>query len=478
MSERLHEKCAVAAASLNDEAVSAAPYVYDTLFALQHRGTEASGITTNDSAGQMESKKGLGMVKDVFQAEDFTRLLGSCGIGHNRYSTSGNKNDHFQPVVDEPMGFAFAHNGNLPDVRQLRRTLEKQGLSVNKRNDSELAGLAIAYCLRGKDKDLPAAVERTYPFLSGAFSCVAMHRNTVVAFRDQYGIRPLELGQLEDGMVVSSETCGLDIVGAQPLRAVNPGEMVVIEKGEIVHETQLAVPTPKFDMFEYVYFARPDSYLGGKRVSEVRRSFGESLAYMHPPTEENGDDIVVIPVPDTSTPAAEGYASAIGLHYEQAIIKNRYIGRTFMQVDQRSRQHALKRKHSIISERVEGKHVYLIDDSIVRLNTMPNIVAAMYAAKAKSVSVLIASAPVRFPDFYGIDTPDQKELAAATMTVEQMREKIGARYLGFLSISAMVDATSQPYSQFNLASFNGEYPIDIGEHKNSIVSPVSYEYME
>jgi amidophosphoribosyltransferase len=231
-------------------------------------------------------------------------------------------------------------------------------------------------------------------------------------------------------------------------------------------------------MFEFVYFARHDSLLYGQRVNEVRRRFGEQLAEQHPPQMNDSDNVLVVPVPDTSIPAAEGYAEKLGLRHRQAIIKNRYIGRTFMQATDGLRNEQLRRKHNTIPEAIKGRDIILIDDSIVRLNTMPRLVKLAFVSGARSVSVLVASPPVRFPDYYGIDTPQQSELAAANMTVEQMREKTGSRYLGFLSLSRMVKATGLRAEEFNLSCFNGDYPIGIGYRKNEVTAPISMEFAD
>jgi amidophosphoribosyltransferase len=244
---------------------------------------------------------------------------------------------------------------------------------------------------------------------------------------------------------------------------------------------QITKGEKKLDMFEFVYFARHDSYLYNQRVNEVRRRFGEQLAEEHRPYQDDPSKVVVVPVPDTSIPVAEGYAKALGLEHTQALIKNRFIGRTFMQPTQADRSRHLRRKHNIIDEAVAGNDVIYIDDSIVRLNTLPRLVSLAYAAGAHSVSVLVGSPPVRFPDFYGIDTPHQSELAAANLTIEEMREQMGddkkCHYLGFLSLNGMVAATRLPAGMFNLSCFTGEYPIDIGERRAEIHEPVSWEYV-
>lgn len=475
MSFEIREKCAVAGVVMQDQDMIASPIVYEELFALQHRGAEASGIVSDPNSDNLQYRCANGLVRDVYSQEHMEGLLGSVAIGHNRYSTSGSKNGHFQPFIDKPIGFAFGHNGNLPVTKSLESHLQKNNIRTEYFNDSEMMGLAIAQNIRN-GRNLVDAIELAYPLFQGAFSCVAMHDGMVVAFRDPKGIRPLALGRFDEGYTVTSETCGLDIVGANYIREVEPGEMVIITKDGF--ESKNITETDgdsKLDMFEYVYFARHDSILYGQRVNEVRRKFGQRLAIKHPPMTDDASNILVVPVPDTSVPAAEGYADTLGLKHGQAIIKNRYIGRTFMHESQKVRKQQLRRKHTMIPEIIEGKDLILIDDSIVRLNTMPLIVELAHELNARSVSVIIASPPVRFPDHYGIDTPEQSELGAAVLTREEMRQKIQCDFLGFLSVSAMVDATGIPSDRFNLSSFTGEYPIDIGRHKQNIQTPRSME---
>lgn len=476
MAEEAKEKCAVAAVVGSDHGLHASELVYEELFAMQHRGAEASGMASSLPEGGITNHRDNGVVVDVYKEKHIRELAGSVAIGHNRYSTSGSKKKHMQPFVDEAVDYALAHNGNLPVTERLEGYLAKHNISPAHINDSEMMGHAIGQRLR-KKHDLPTAIERSYSLFEGAFSCVALHDGMVVAFRDPKGIRPLALGKFDGGYAVSSETSGLDIIDAAYEREIEPGEMVIITKDGI-ESKQIAEGENKLDMFEFVYFARHDSQLYGQRVNEVRRKFGEELADQHPPQTDDLKNIVVVPIPDTSTPAAEGYAEKLGLSHRSAVIKNRYIGRTFMLPNHTMRKQNLRRKHNIIPEAVDGKDVIFMDDSIVRLNTYPRLVKLAYMCGARSVSALIASPPVRFPDYYGIDTPSQSELAAANMTVEQMRQKVGSSHLGFLSLSRMVRATGLPADMFNLSCFTGEYPIDIGSRKKEISAPVSMEYID
>ena len=471
--DRLHEKCAVVGVSVKQSGSEAAHTAYRALFALQHRGVEGSGIAVTDG-GALTFVRKPGMVRDVFSENDINSLEGLVAVGHNRYSTNGNRHAHLQPVLNESIGFALAHNGNIPDTAELEAYLEKRGYITSHYNDSELFGNAIASKLHG-GRTFADAISEVAAITSGAYACVATHAGELVGFRDPKGIRPLEIGRFENGIILASETCALDTVGAEHICSVLPGEIVTIRDGEIVDSYQFAKADEHLDAFELVYFARHDSILLGQRVDTVRRRFGAELAALHPPNKAK-ENIVVTAVPDTSVPAAESYAAELGLAYRTAIIKNRYIGRTFMQPTQASRQDSLRLKHTMIPELIKGKDLIMIDDSIVRGNTLPRLVALARELGAVSVTILIASPPIRYPDFYGVDTPSQDELIAANMSVEDMRKEIGADYLGFLSVSAMVQAIGVPRDRLSIAAFTGEYPVDIGRQRSSVRRPAGDEY--
>lgn len=475
ISDKLHEKCAVVGVSTRDSGSTSAHTAYRALFALQHRGVEGSGITATDG-GSLVSVRKPGMVRDVFQQPDIDKLQGKIAVGHNRYSTNGDRHAHLQPVLNDSIGFALAHNGNIPDTEALETYLQKRGYITSQYNDSELFGNAIASKLHG-GRDFHEAISEISAITHGAYACVATHGGNLVGFRDPHGIRPLEIGRFEGGIILASETCALDTIGAEHVRSVKPGEIVVIRDGELVESHQYAEADEHFDAFELVYFARHDSIMCGQRIDTVRRRFGVALANAHKPTA-NKKDVVVTAVPDTSVPAAESYAAELGLHYTTAIIKNRYIGRTFMQPTQTSRHDSLRLKHTMIPELIVGKDLVMIDDSIVRGNTLPRLVALARELGAKSVTILIASPPIRYPDFYGVDTPSQDELMAANMSVEEMRQAIGADHLGFLSVTAMVDAIGVARENLNLASFTGEYPVALGKRQEQIRPVVHDEYLE
>lgn len=489
MGELLGEKCAVAAVSINESTAEIAPdhienaaeLVREALFAMQHRGTEASGIAGMSESGELRHHRADGMVKDVYRQDDIDRLWSASAVGHNRYATSGSKCGKPQPVIDEAVGSAFAHNGNLPDTSVLQDHLALHNIRTSSLVDSEMMGLSLFQYIR-QGYDIDEAAQLAYPLFRGAFSSVALHapmrstEQTTIAFRDAMGIRPLALGKIAGGYAVASETCGLDMIGATYERDVRPGEMIRMQ-GESISSTQLAEGQEKLDIFELVYFASPSSWLYGQRVNDVRYRSGVELAKQHPPIVDH-ENVVVIPVPETSIPAAEGYAAALNLRARRGIVKNQYSGRTFMQNSQQNRQEMLRRKHAPLEEVYAGRDVVLIDDSIVRLNTLPALVERM-SAKARSVSVLLASPPVRFPDFYGIDTPSQDKLAAANLTIEQMRQRIpGCSYLGFLSLSGLITATGVQRDRFSLSCFTGEYPVDIGGRRREIRTPISMEAID
>ncbi|QQS22356.1 amidophosphoribosyltransferase [Candidatus Saccharibacteria bacterium] len=476
--DRLRERCAVVGVSVANYGDEAAKIAYQALFALQHRGVEASGIATNASTGGVHAVRRLGMVRDVFRKDDLLGLTGSVATGHNRYSTNGDKNDHPSPIVNSDTGDAQSHNGNLPDTSYLDDMLRRRGYRVNQYNDSGKLGKATFLGIADSGGNIEESVRDIISHVDGAYACTGIHDDMMYTFRDAHGVRPLELGTFDGGVVAASETCALDTIGAEHLRSVQPGELVVARNGLIIFSAQLREPTPHFDMFELVYFARPDSVMLGERVSEVRRRFGHQLATLHGDHLSTLSHPLIVPVPDTSVFAAEGLSEQTHITHEMAIIKNRYVGRTFMQPSQESRRSSLQIKHTMNGERISGRDIVLVDDSIVRGNTLPRLVQLARSLGARSVTILIASPPIRYPDFYGTDTPDQRELMAANLTVEQMRLAFGADYLGFLSVSTMVSATGQNAEAFNLSPFLGDYPIPIGDLAKNIRTPISLEYTD
>ncbi len=455
----LHEKCAVFA--IFEPGQEVARTVYYGLYALQHRGQESSGIVTSDGKHFYRHRE-QGLVAQVYDDADLEVLHGGIAIGHNRYSTSGpSVAHHGQPVLHNEAGVAFAHNGNLPSTQALEEFLDKHGIEHSESNDSEMMSAAISYYMES-GLNLANAVERCYKYFTGAFACVAMSRDQVVAFQDPCGIRPLSVGKTEHGWVVASETCAFDTIGAALLCEVKAGEMIILDQHGM-RSRQLADPNPKLDIFEFVYFARPDSLIMGQRVGEVRRALGAQLAKEHLLKAD-----VVIPMPDSAIPAALGYAQATGIPFEHALIKNRYIHRTFIQPNDNVRHQDLRLKLNPVPEVLMGKRVIVVDDSIVRGTTTRKMIRMLYGAGAKTVAVLISSPPVKYPDFYGIDTPRQSDLIAAHMSVEEIREDIGSDYLGYLSFDGMIKATNLPPDQLSTSCFSGIYPINIRERAKEI----------
>jgi amidophosphoribosyltransferase len=460
--EGIGEKCAIF--GVYGKGMDVARLTYFGLFALQHRGQEGSGIAVADG-DSIHAHKKYGLVAQAFTEEDIESLTGHIAIGHNRYSTSkGGGEEHIQPMIVGNGTLAFAHNGNLPSTAALEQFLQGKGMDTSEWSDSRLMAEAIAVYLN-EGKNLAAAVTAAYPLFTGAFSIVAMTKDALVAARDSKGIRPLSLAKANGGFVVSSETCALPAAGAEFIRDIAPGEMVVIDDTG-AHATTIAEGEQKLDIFEFIYFARHDSVLLGKSVYEVRKNFGAELAKEYPIQAD-----VVIGVPETSLPAALGYSQASGIPYEMGLNKNRYIQRTFIQQDQRQRDKSVKMKLTPVPGVLAGKRVVVIDDSIVRGTTSKPIVDLLKEAGAKEVHFLVSSPPICFPDFYGIDTPAQDKLIAFGKSVEEIREYIGATSLHYLSLAGVIRATGLPESMFNTSPFTGEYPIDLKERKLEISYP-------
>lgn len=474
--ETVQEKCGIF--GVYGEGLDVSRLSFFGLFALQHRGQENSGLAASDGTA-LRAHKGEGLVTQVYTEDVIKDLPGHIAIGHNRYSTFGGTGlGHTQPVVVEQVPgiskekgitiadglLAFAHNGNLPSVRTLIEFLEKNGIDPANRSDSEMMAEAIGHHLRS-GKSLGDSVQEAFPLFTGAFSALAMTKDTLVAVRDTCGIRPLAIGKLNGGFIFASETCAFHAIGAEFIREVEPGEMVVVDKDGL-RSVQVAPATPKVDMFEFVYFARPDSIISGRSVYEVRRNFGLQLANEYPVQAD-----LVVPVPETAIPVATAYANALGLPFEMGLVKNRYIHRTFIQPEQHARDLGVKMKLTPLPEVLEGKRVVIMDDSIVRGTTSRQIVKMLFEAGAKEVHFLVSSPPVRYPDFYGIDIPRQEDLIASRKTVEEIREYLGATSLHYLSLEGMIAATGLPADRFSTSCFTGVYPIDLHERARDFTVP-------
>lgn len=459
---KVKEKCAVF--GTYSRLPDAARTTYYGLFALQHRGQEGSGIAASDGRF-IRTHKAEGLVPQVY-SENIMQLINGANlaIGHNRYGTShGEKTSDYylQPVNFYP-DFALAHNGNIPCTKKMVSFLSELGIETKYKNDSQLIYELIYYFFK-KLGNMCDAMKQALLYFDGAYNLIMLTPTTLYAFRDPHGIRPLSVGLYDDGnYVVSSETCAINTVQAQLVRDVEPGELIEIDE-QGLRSCQVVRGEKKLDIFEFVYFARPDSYLYGQRVHEVRRRFGQVLG-KH--LTLNAD--VVIPVPDSAIPAAEGVSETTGVLYRHALIKNRYIARTFISPGEHLRNSMSEMKYNVISEAVKGKRVILVDDSIVRLNTIPRLVKRLYSEGACEVHVAIASAPVLFPDFYGIDLAEQTKLVAAWHTIEEMREKIGCTSLTYLPYDEMIKAVGVDESLLYTGCFTGKYPTDLGESVKTV----------
>ncbi|HEY1316981.1 MAG TPA: amidophosphoribosyltransferase [Gaiella sp.] len=432
---------------------------YFGLFALQHRGQESAGIAVWEG-GRVTALREMGLVPQVFDEEKLAALPGEVAIGHTRYSTTGGARwSNAQPLVVHGAArtVALGHNGNLVDLGALRDELLGEGVTLSSSSDTEVIGALLAR----NAAPLPEAVADTMGRLAGAYSVVAIADGALVAFRDPLGIRPLSLGRIGEDWVVASETCALDLVGAELVGDVEPGEVVWVEE-DGCHRAQ-AVPRGRKAscIFEHVYFARPDSHLDGTGVHAARVRMGERLAEEAPVVAD-----LVMPIPDSGTPAAIGFAKRSGLPYEEGLIKNRYVGRTFIEPDQALRRQGIKLKFNPLAE-IEGRRLVVVDDSIVRGNTMRALVEMLRGAGAAEVHVRISSPPVVSPCFYGIDMADEDELAAAHRSVEEMREHIDATTLSYLSLEGMQWATRLPEELVCRACFTRRYPTAVPPERSA-----------
>ncbi len=426
---------------------------YFGLYALQHRGQESAGIAVSDGA-RIVVFKDMGLVSQVFDESVLSTLRGHMAIGHCRYSTTGSPTwENAQPTFrsTDRGSLALTHNGNLINTPELAARLEPGQLTAT--TDTEVLTALLATREGGPLK----AAHEILPVTRGAFSLVFMDERTLYAARDPEGIRPLVLGRLERGWAVASETAGLDIVGAQFVREVEPGEIIAID-ADGVRSERFAEPRPKGCVFEYVYIARPDTTIAGRSVQATRVEVGRLLAKEHPVEAD-----MVIPTPESGTPAAIGYAEASGIPYGQGFVKNSYVGRTFIQPSQTLRQLGIRLKLNPLREAVAGKRLVVVDDSIVRGNTQRAIVRMLREAGAKEVHVRISSPPVRWPCFYGIDFATRAELIAGNLNVEEIRQSLGADSLGYISLEGLISATDQPKERLCRACFDGVYPIPVEE---------------
>ncbi|MDG1957689.1 MAG: amidophosphoribosyltransferase [Candidatus Binatia bacterium] len=456
--DRFHEECGVVGVFGHPEAANLA---YLALYALQHRGQESAGIVSS-RGDALISHRGLGLVADIFHPEMIRRLEGTSAIGHNRYATHGEtvlKNA--QPLVVEYAGgpLAVAHNGNLVNAVELRAELERRGSIFQSNSDTEVVIHLIAQSEKGPLLD---RVVDALKHVRGAYSIVFLARDQLIAVRDPYGFRPLVLGRIRDKgtYVVVSETCALDLINAEYVREVEPGEVIVIDDSGMRSMKPLEVVEPRRCVFEYVYFARPDSQVFGRTVYNVRRELGRQLA-----RESLVDADVVTPVPDSGVPAALGYAQQSGIPYELGLIRNHYVGRTFIEPSDSIRHFGVRVKLNAVSEVLRGKRVVVVDDSLVRGTTSKKIVTMMRNAGAAEVHMRICSPPTIRPCYYGVDTPTTSELVGASKSVEEIRQAIGADTLSYLSDEGLYAFEDQPENKSTYcdACFTNRYPVAVDE---------------
>ncbi|MBD1373355.1 amidophosphoribosyltransferase [Hazenella sp. IB182357] len=461
--DELNEECGVFAVVGRPDA---AQLTYYGLHALQHRGQESAGIVVTDQT-RFHVQRGTGLVTEVFQTDSIHHLVGNTAIGHVRYSTTGGTGiQNAQPLVfNFAKGeLALASNGNLVNAKELRIELEQQGSIFQTTTDTEVIAHLIA---RSQAPRLEDAVKEALSHIKGAYALLILTNDQLIAVEDPHALRPFSLGQIGDAYVFSSETCAFDVIGAELIRDIEPGEMIIVDK-EGLRTSRIASPAPRaVCAFEYVYFARPDSDIAGINVHASRKRMGQQLAEESPIEAD-----VVTGVPDSSTSAAIGFAEASGIPYELGLIKNRYVGRTFIQPSQALREQGVKMKLSAVRGVVRGKRVVMVDDSIVRGTTSRRIIRLLREAGATEVHVRISSPPVINPCFYGIDTPDRDQLIAANQTLEEMRQEIGADTLAFISPQGMIESIGRKTNEHNgghcLACFTGEYPIAIEEELESV----------
>jgi amidophosphoribosyltransferase len=457
MFDKLHEECGVVAIYGHPEAANLA---YLSLYALQHRGQESAGIASSDGR-DIHCYKAMGHVADIFTPAALSELAGELAIGHTRYSTSGDTVlGNAQPfsVACNKGRIAVAHNGNITNAAELRRELEREGSIFQASSDTEVILHLVA---RSRERTLAGALREALLQLEGAFSLVFLAEDRVIVARDPHGFRPLALGQMElSGQrmcyAFASETCAFDLIGATYLNDVEPGEMVIVGPEGMTREQYTPALEPAHCVFEHVYFARPDSIVFGRSVQESREKLGRLLAI-----EQPADADVVVPVPDSGVPAAIGFSAESGIPFRQALIRNHYVGRTFIEPSQAIRDFGVKLKLNPVRSLLEGKRVVLVDDSIVRGTTSRKIVRMVRNAGAREVHLRISCPATKSPCYYGVDTPSENELIAANNTVEEIRRFVEADSLGYLSLSALRDAVGDDRSQFCYACYTGDYPTEL-----------------
>jgi amidophosphoribosyltransferase len=448
----MHESCGVF--GVYASGINVAQTTFFALFALQHRGQESAGIAAADGR-EIRLHTNMGLVSQAFTETDLASLKGHIAIGHNRYSTTGSSRPlNAQPIIAKSGGvtIALAHNGNIINARPLRDELQERGYHFRTGSDSEvIANLILASPGPNWQKRIEHAMHR----LQGAYSLAILTEDELIAVRDPFGVRPLCLGAIDNGWSIASESCALDHIGAQFIREIEPGEIVVIDSHGMkgLNETE---GRKALCIFEYIYFARPDSIIQGKLLYPAREAMGRILAEEYPV-----DADLVMGVPDSATAAGIGYSNGSGIPYCEGLVKNRYVGRTFIEPDQRMRELGVQLKFNPLSDIIAGKRLVVVDDSIVRGTTTPRVVSLLKKAGASEVHLRICAPPIRHPCFFGVDMASKWELIAARKTIPEIREHLGADSLGYLSLEGLIRAVDLPRDIFCLACFTGAYPIPV-----------------
>jgi amidophosphoribosyltransferase len=448
----MHESCGVF--GVHASGVNVAQATFFALFALQHRGQESAGIAVTDG-NEIKVHTRMGLVSQAFTETDLTLLKGHISIGHNRYSTTGSSRPtNAQPIIvkSEGLTIALAHNGNIINSKLLCDELQERGYHFHTSTDSEvIANLILASPGQNWQQKIGHAMHR----LQGAYSLVILTEDKLIGVRDPFGVRPLCLGTIDSGWSIASESCALDHIGAQFTREIEPGEIVVIDS-QGVKSFNKKDGKKALCIFEYIYFARPDSIIQGKLLYQTREAMGRILAEEYPV-----DADFVMGVPDSATAAGIGYANASGIPYCEGLLKNRYVGRTFIEPDQRIREIGVQLKFNPLSRIIAGKKLVVVDDSIVRGTTTPRVVSLLKKAGASEVHLRICAPPIRYPCFFGVDMATRWELIAARKTIPEIREHLGADSLGYLSLDGLIRAVDLPRDIFCLACFTGVYPIPV-----------------
>ncbi len=448
----MHESCGVFGVYAPGEDI--ARLTFFALFALQHRGQESAGIATTDGR-RLRVYARMGLVSQVFDEDALAQLPGNIAIGHNRYSTRGSSRlCNAQPIIvgKGSNSIAIAHNGNIVNAEHLRQELVNQGYTFNTSTDTEVIANLI---LSSHEKDWVSRIRYAMHRLQGAYSLTLLTRHKLYGVRDPFGVRPLCLGAINGGWALASETCALDHIGSSFIREIEPGEIVSISENG-VESYREEVDKRALCIFEYIYFARPDSVINGQLLYPARQAMGEGLAVEHPVAAD-----LVMGVPDSATAAGIGYAHGSGIPLSEGLLKNRYVGRTFIEPDQRIRDLGVKLKFNPMPQLLDGKRVVVVDDSIVRGTTTPQVVKMLRRAGAKEVHMRICAPPIRYPCFFGVDMATRRELIAAQRTIPGVRDFIGADSLGYLSIEGLVKAVALPKDIFCMACFTGDYPIPV-----------------